>query len=318
MADLDHLFSTMLVAGKEEAAAIKAGQEKMRAMLNAIRTSQAESEVSVRKRVESILASVDRKTHDLLKNLSSMIQKAHKVRHELETNLAKVEAQARPGGSRSAAAFLDRDTGPKGPRSPWPECSSSERLVCWLCEGTGHLPRNSRQGHPQKDFQNVGRPRPEKQVEDTKRKALKPPLPLIDYIPREDSICVQGRIGDMSVLVTIDTGASMTFVRPDIAAGLPQRKLTRRYYLKTCSGETQPMEKRSLVEMTLGPIPIRFWAFVANIVDEFILGLDVLHTYSASVDLGRRVLRLAQEEVALELSMRNHLHPPYEENLAAH
>jgi hypothetical protein len=41
------------------------------------------------------------------------------------------------------------------------------------------------------------------------------------------------------------------------------------------------------------------WGFIVNITDEFILGLDILHSYDASVDLGRQTLRLAEEEVSL-------------------
>jgi hypothetical protein len=39
--------------------------------------------------------------------------------------------------------------------------------------------------------------------------------------------------------------------------------------------------------------------FVAKVTDEFILGLDVLRAYDASVDLGRNMLRLGQKEVTL-------------------
>jgi hypothetical protein len=39
--------------------------------------------------------------------------------------------------------------------------------------------------------------------------------------------------------------------------------------------------------------------FVAEVTDEFILGLDVLRAYDASVDLGRHLLRLGREEVTL-------------------
>jgi len=39
--------------------------------------------------------------------------------------------------------------------------------------------------------------------------------------------------------------------------------------------------------------------FVAEITDEFILGLDVLLAYDTSVELGRHLLRLGQEEVRL-------------------
>jgi hypothetical protein len=38
---------------------------------------------------------------------------------------------------------------------------------------------------------------------------------------------------------------------------------------------------------------------VADITDELILGLDVLRDCNASVDVGRRVLRIGQEEVSL-------------------
>jgi hypothetical protein len=37
--------------------------------------------------------------------------------------------------------------------------------------------------------------------------------------------------------------------------------------------------------------------FVADIADDFILGLDILRACDASVDIGRRVLRLGQDEV---------------------
>jgi hypothetical protein len=39
--------------------------------------------------------------------------------------------------------------------------------------------------------------------------------------------------------------------------------------------------------------------FVADIKDDFILGLDILRAYDASVDIGRRVLRLDQDEVSV-------------------
>jgi hypothetical protein len=38
---------------------------------------------------------------------------------------------------------------------------------------------------------------------------------------------------------------------------------------------------------------------VADITDELILGLDILHAYDASVDLRRQMLRLGDEEVSL-------------------
>jgi hypothetical protein len=37
--------------------------------------------------------------------------------------------------------------------------------------------------------------------------------------------------------------------------------------------------------------------FVADIKDDYILGLDLLRAHDASVDIGRRVLRLGRDEV---------------------
>jgi hypothetical protein len=53
------------------------------------------------------------------------------------------------------------------------------------------------------------------------------------------------------------------------------------------------------VTLTLGRRPLEIWVFVTDITDELILGLDILHTYDASLDLGRQMLRLGEEEVSL-------------------
>jgi hypothetical protein len=99
--------------------------------------------------------------------------------------------------------------------------------------------------------------------------------------------------------VIIDTGASVTIARPDIFAGQPERKPSRAYVLQTASEESIPVLKEVLVELTLEQRALRIWVFVAEVTDEFILGLDVLRDYDASVDLRRHLLRLGQEEVTL-------------------
>jgi hypothetical protein len=47
----------------------------------------------------------------------------------------------------------------------------------------------------------------------------------------------------------------------------------------------------------MGQRTLRSWVFVADIKDDLILGLDILRAHDASVDIGRRVLRLGQDEV---------------------
>jgi hypothetical protein len=99
--------------------------------------------------------------------------------------------------------------------------------------------------------------------------------------------------------VTVDTGAYVTVARPDIAAGWPERQLNQRFTLQTVSGEALPILKEVFLTLTLGRRPLKIWVFVADISNEFILGLGILRAYDASMDIGRQTLRLAEEEVSL-------------------
>jgi hypothetical protein len=58
-----------------------------------------------------------------------------------------------------------------------------------------------------------------------------------------------------------------------------------------------PVVKEAHVELTVRRRTLRSWVFVADIKDDFILGLDILWAHDASVAIGRRVLRLGQDEV---------------------
>jgi hypothetical protein len=96
--------------------------------------------------------------------------------------------------------------------------------------------------------------------------------------------------------VTIDTGANVTVSRPDITAGWPERKTNQRFTLQTVSGEALPIIKEVFLTLTLGQRPLKIWVFVADITNEFILGLDILRAYDATVDIGRQTLRLAKKK----------------------
>jgi hypothetical protein len=65
-----------------------------------------------------------------------------------------------------------------------------------------------------------------------------------------------------------------------------ERKLSRVYALQTASGETIPVMEETPVELTLA---LRILVFVTEVMDEFILGLDVLQAYDASVHLGHHL-----------------------------
>jgi hypothetical protein len=122
--------------------------------------------------------------------------------------------------------------------------------------------------------------------------SITPPLFTVKVLAEwaKGILTADGWIQEKPCRVTIDTRASATVDRPDIVAGLP-------YVLQTASGETMPVVKEAHVELTMGRRTLRSWVFVADIKGDFILGLDILRAYEASVDIGRRVLRLGRDEV---------------------
>jgi hypothetical protein len=100
--------------------------------------------------------------------------------------------------------------------------------------------------------------------------------------------------------VTIDAGAFVTVVRTDIVVGLPERRPGQQCVLQVGLGRMIPIVKKVLVELTLGQRALKIWVFVADMWDEFILGLHILWAYDESVDVGCHVLRLGQEVPARE------------------
>jgi hypothetical protein len=129
---------------------------------------------------------------------------------------------------------------------------------------------------------------------------LRPPHHALTIITEnvDPSLVTQGWVGDKPCLVTVGTGVYATVVRPDITAEWPERQPNQRFTLQMMSEKALPILKEVFLTLTLGRRPLKICIFVANITNEFILGLDILRSYDASVDLGRQTL-LAEEEVSL-------------------
>jgi hypothetical protein len=88
--------------------------------------------------------------------------------------------------------------------------------------------------------------------------------------------------------VTVDTGAYITVKRTQIADGRTTDSSSKR-----CPGRPSPFLKDVYLTLALGQLQLKIWGFVANISNEFIMGLDILRDYDASVDVGRQTSRLA-------------------------
>jgi hypothetical protein len=288
-------------ADQKEVAAIRTRLEEMRAGISA----QANLEVNFSKLVERVQASTDRRIHIICEELSRhtpCIMCPTKIRLENapseqtklgpETELEEVEDQVCHEGRGKPAICKDSDREPIVPLSP-----GTEPLISLQHENTLHLTRDSRQGCPQKDFPEVGRPRPEKRLEYTKKEEFVTSVPPSRYLIT--NLKAKGCIGDKSYIVTFDTGAAMTVARPDIADRLPEREPLVECYVWTASGHTLPIMKEVLVKLIMGRRPLIKWVCVANITEEFILGLNVMYSHDAIVDLRRCMLHMGDDEVPL-------------------
>jgi hypothetical protein len=77
------------------------------------------------------------------------------------------------------------------------------------------------------------------------------------------------------------------------------------------SGEMLPILKEVFLTLTLGQHPPKIWVFVADITNEFILGLDILRANDASVDIGHQTLHLAEEKYHCGAQGRDHVPPAW-------
>jgi hypothetical protein len=63
--------------------------------------------------------------------------------------------------------------------------------------------------------------------------------------------------------------------------------------------KTLPILKEVFLTLPPGQRPLKIWVFIANITNEFILGLGMLRAHDASGHLRSQTLRLAEENVSL-------------------
>jgi hypothetical protein len=89
----------------------------------------------------------------------------------------------------------------------------------------------------------------------------------------------------------------VTAARLDITAGWFERQPNQCYRPQRVSGKALPILKEVFLTLALGQRALKIRLFVASIMNEFILGLDILCTYNASVDFGCKMLHLGEEEV---------------------
>jgi hypothetical protein len=286
---------------QEDIADIKSTTEEIQAAIRYLVATQADFEAIHTERVESALDSVDRKLQSFLQQMNKqetvvtllgktelMDSLSMAVKRELRKELAEYKE-----GSTSASCCKDWGTHSKEPLLPETESKGTKRLMCLPC---GCLPLNDFSEKYQQHLEE----RVQYKKEEQSKTSFSPSLHTNGVRGKlYQNLKVDGRVGNKPCLITVDTGASITIIRSDIAVGLPERRLPTMVYLQCMSGRTIPVFKEALAELTLGKRKLKLWVNVADITEEFSLGLDVMYVHDVVVDLKRHILRLDDEEVPL-------------------
>jgi hypothetical protein len=77
----------------------------------------------------------------------------------------------------------------------------------------------------------------------------------------------------------------------------PRESQAETTFSQTVSGEAIPVLKEALFDLTLRWWALAIWVFVAEVTQEFIVGLDILRAYNESLELGHHLLRMGREKV---------------------
>ena len=102
-----------------------------------------------------------------------------------------------------------------------------------------------------------------------------------------DSLWVEGRIQEVLCRCVIDTGSNITIVRPDILNKMGTQVEINPVdsCLKTVTGETAPVIGRTRLRFRIGTFEAWQEAWVAEITDPCIVGLDFLVGHHCQVDI---------------------------------
>ena len=114
---------------------------------------------------------------------------------------------------------------------------------------------------------------------------------------------VPGTIDGNHCIFTIDTGSTITIVRPDV---LPREKKESLQpvsgWLRTVTGERVPFRGKSELTMQIGSTRATQHIWVADIQEQCILGMDFLRPHGCLVNLEDDFLKISGEEVPLQRS----------------
>src|SRR3978361_1159279 len=124
-------------------------------------------------------------------------------------------------------------------------------------------------------------------------------LPIRNFSRTDDSLTIEGKVDDQKITITFDTGATRTIVRSGVVKGKRIEPLSQNLQLRTVTGETAAVMGEVKVNLQLGSFRLEPRILVADIEDEFILGMDLIRQYGLSFDSQLNTLRFGNEEFVL-------------------
>lgn len=107
-----------------------------------------------------------------------------------------------------------------------------------------------------------------------------------------------GTVGRKTCNVAVDTGSSISIVRPDMLDRLNVVQPSS-HCLPTVTGDTAPIQGCSELEVGVKSLLIPHVMWVANIADECILGFDFLQKHACQLYLKEGVSSIGDQEVPL-------------------
>lgn len=115
-----------------------------------------------------------------------------------------------------------------------------------------------------------------------------------------NSIYVDGTIDSIPLKMLLDTGATKTIIRPDLVKKMGKSNLfPTKWRLRTATGEQATASGEIDLNITVGNTSIKHRVLVAEVEDEFILGMDIMRKHGFKLDLKKGVMMVNEEELVL-------------------
>ncbi|KAJ8912996.1 hypothetical protein NQ315_002873 [Exocentrus adspersus] len=110
-----------------------------------------------------------------------------------------------------------------------------------------------------------------------------------------ENLVVQGTLYGKKCDITVDTGATRSVVRRDIVPRTSINEASLRPILETAKGDEITVYGNATINLGLGNAVLPMEVIVADIVDEFILGLDIMKQFNfISVDFEKKTVESGQ------------------------